>query len=392
MNHFTHSGSLHEEPSIREIAHAKLARRAAAEGIVLLKNEGILPLAESASIAILGCGADKTVKGGIGSGDVNNRRNISIYEGMKAAGAKIVSKDWIADYQKRYDDARETWKEKILEDAKHVDNVFDAYAKNPFSFPEGRAVDENDISDATVAVYVISRISGEGKDRRRAKGDYYLSEREQEDILYLNHKNLPLILILNSGGPVELTDILEEASNIKAILTISQPGQEGGHAVADVLFGKTSPGGRLTSTWARRYEDYPYSEAYSYLNGNLEKEEYKEGIYVGYRYFDSIGIEPLFTFGYGLSYTTFTTEYKDLRITEQGFEVSVVVQNSGEMYEARDVVQVYMTPPQNGNAKEYQRLIGFAKTSLLRPKEIETLTIEVEQKQIAGFSEENMDG
>ena len=388
MNHFTHSGSLHEEPSIREIAHAKLARRAAAEGIVLLKNEGILPLAESASIAILGCGADKTVKGGIGSGDVNNRRNISIYEGMKAAGAKIVSKDWIADYQKRYDDARETWKEKILEDAKHVDNVFDAYAKNPFSFPEGRAVDENDISDATVAVYVISRISGEGKDRRRAKGDYYLSEREQEDILYLNHKNLPLILILNSGGPVELTDILEEASNIKAILTISQPGQEGGHAVADVLFGKTSPGGRLTSTWARRYEDYPYSEAYSYLNGNLEKEEYKEGIYVGYRYFDSIGIEPLFTFGYGLSYTTFTTEYKDLRITEQGFEVSVVVQNSGEMYEARDVVQVYMTPPQNGNAKEYQRLIGFAKTSLLRPKEIETLTIEVEQKQIAGFSEE----
>lgn len=95
MNHFTHSGSLHEEPSIREIAHAKLARRAAAEGIVLLKNEGILPLAESASIAILGCGADKTVKGGIGSGDVNNRRNISIYEGMKAAGAKIVSKDWI---------------------------------------------------------------------------------------------------------------------------------------------------------------------------------------------------------------------------------------------------------------------------------------------------------
>ena len=110
MNHFTHSGSLHEEPSIREIAHAKLARRAAAEGIVLLKNEGILPLAESASIAILGCGADKTVKGGIGSGDVNNRRNISIYEGMKAAGAKIVSKDWIADYQKRYDDARETWK------------------------------------------------------------------------------------------------------------------------------------------------------------------------------------------------------------------------------------------------------------------------------------------
>ena len=104
---------------------------------------------------------------------------------------------------------------------------------------------------------------------------------------------------------MELTDILEEAEYISAILNISQAGQEGGRAASDVLFGKKFPGGRLTATWARRYEDYPCADSFSYLNGDLEKEEYKEGIYVGYRYFDSFGVKPLFPFGYGLSYTTF---------------------------------------------------------------------------------------
>ena len=105
-------------------------------------------------------------------------------------------------------------------------------------------------------IYVISRISGEGKDRRKGKGDYYLSEREEEDLRYLAEMNKPVILILNAGGPVELTDILEEIKNIRAVLQISQPGQEGGRAVADVLLGKAVPSGKLTATWAKRYEQY----------------------------------------------------------------------------------------------------------------------------------------
>ena len=117
--------------------------------------------------------------------------------------------------------------------------------------------------------------------------------------------NKPVILILNAGGPVELTDILEQTDNIKGILNISQLGQEGGDALADVLLGKEVPGGKLTTTWARRYEDYPVSEEYGYLNGNLEKEEYREGIFVGYRYFDSFDKKVLFPFGFGLSYTSF---------------------------------------------------------------------------------------
>ena len=309
MKKWTHSGSLKQEPSAREEKHRALARRAAAEGIVLLKNEGVLPLDPSAPLALFGSGAEKTVKGGIGSGDVNNRENISAYQGIKEAGAAVVNEDWIRDYEKRWREAREKWKEKILEDARHVQNPFDAYAANPFVLPDGRRITEEDLRGAGAAVYVISRISGEGKDRRLEEGDYYLSGREREDLLYLDRFRIPLILILNSGGPVELTDILQETENIRAVLNISQPGQEGGHAVADILFGKAVPEGKLTATWAMRYADYPFSDTYSYLNGDLEKEVYREGIYVGYRYFDSFGVKPLWSFGYGLSYTSFGRKY-----------------------------------------------------------------------------------
>lgn len=384
---WVHSGTLSQQPSEREIEHGRLARRAAAEGMVLLKNESLLPLRAATSIALFGSGASQTVKGGTGSGDVNNRESISIYSGLKDAGASIVSEEWILDYQKRYETSRSVWKEKILQDAKKVGNPFDAYAANPFSPPDGRRITMEDIKGASVAVYVISRVSGEGKDRRRVEGDYYLSEKEQMDILYLNQANIPLVLILNVGAPVELTDILREAENIRAILYCSLPGQEGGHAVADVLFGKVAPSGRLTTTWAKRYEDYPSAENYSYLNGDLDTEEYKEGIYVGYRYFDSFGIQPLFPFGYGLSYTDFSIEFEGLQTTGTSIEISVSVKNIGELYSGREVVQVYATLPRTGIVKEYQRLIGFAKTEVLPPNGIQRITVTIEQKQLASFSE-----
>lgn len=382
-----YSGTKNSWSSERELAHGRLARRLAAEGMVLLKNEGLLPLRADMPIALFGNGASKTVKGGIGSGDVNNRENISIYQGLREAGVSLVSEGWLKDYDERYRKAREEWKKRILEEAKHVENPFDAYAANPFVLPEGRKITEEDIEDAEVVIYVISRISGEGRDRRRAKGDYYLSKEEQDELAYLDQLNVPIVLILNAGGPIELTDILEKAdNNIKAILNISQPGQEGGHAVAEVLLGKSVPGGRLTTTWARRYEDYPYAESYSYLNGNLKEEKYKEGIYVGYRYFDSFGVQPLYPFGYGLSYTSFEITFTDLRVKETSVEIDVMVKNTGDCYAGREVVQVYASLPQTGDAKEYHRLVGFAKTEVLQPKEVQKLTIAVEQKQFASFS------
>ena len=383
-----HSGNLQQEPSEREIRHRALARKAAAEGIVLLKNDGVLPLKLSDPIALFGSGADKTVKGGIGSGDVNNRENISIFRGVREAGAAVTSLEWLKDYDRRYDDAREKWKEKILEDAHHVDNPFDAYAANPFVLPEGRSITAEDLKGASAAVYVISRISGEGKDRRLAEGDYYLSRREWEDIRYLDQYGIPLILILNAGGPVELTDILREADNIRAVLNISQPGQEGGTAVADILFGTAVPQGKLTATWAERYEDYPCADSFSYLNGNLEKEEYREGIYVGYRYFDSFGVKPLFPFGYGLSYTSFEMKFHEMKVKENVLGAEVTVTNTGSSYAGREVVQVYVSLPLTGAEKEYRRLAGFKKTDCLKPGESQKVVVEIRQKQLAVFSEE----
>lgn len=404
-----HSGTLKERPSERELLHGRLARELAAEGMALLKNEGVLPLSASAPVALFGSGAAKTVKGGTGSGDVNNRYNVSVYQGLKEAGVSIVSEGWLSDYEECYQRARNDWKEKVLKDAKKMENPFDAYALNPFSLPEGRRIAEDDVRGATAALYVLSRISGEGKDRKKAEGDYYLSAREREDILFLNCQNIPIVLILNTGAPVELTDILEDAENIKGILHISLPGQEGGHAAADVLLGKSAPGGRLTSTWAKRYEDYPSAETFGALNGNLATEEYREGIYVGYRYFSSFGVQPLFPFGYGLSYTEFSVDYDGMEIRETEAELTAAVKNIGKTHAGREVVQVYVTLPQKGmgetchepaeretdsrwdvfspQGKESYRLAGFAKTGLLQPGETQKLTIAIEQKQLAVFSE-----
>lgn len=409
-----HSGTLEKQPSGREIRNRSLARKLAAEGMVLLKNDGMLPLKAPVSVSLFGSGASQTVKGGTGSGDVNNRENSSIYGGLKEAGVEISSEGWLEDYGKEYEGARKAWKERILEDAKRVENPFDAYAMNPFSLPGGRRICKEDMSGASAAIYVISRRSGEGKDRKREEGDYYLSKTEREHILYLNQQDVPIALVLNVGAPIELTDILREAANIKAVLLISLPGQEGGHAVADVLLGKSVPGGRLAATWAKRYGDYPFAEAFGALNGDLEKEEYREGIYVGYRYFSTFGVQPLFPFGFGLSYTDFSVSFEGLGITETGFHLTVTVKNIGNSYAGREVVQVYVALPQAGTAKaqgngiwrpsgeegstplagasllaekERYRLAGFAKTGLLQPGETQRLTIAVGQEQLASFSE-----
>lgn len=381
----TYSGSLQAAPSPRETAHAALARKAAAAGIVLLRNDNVLPLDPDTSVALLGTGAGRTVKGGIGSGDVNNRANVSIYEGLRTAGVHLTSEDWINYYEALYHGARLAWKDKILDDATKVENPFDAYAANPFVLPQGRPVAMSDLVGASVAIYVLSRISGEGKDRTPTAGDYLLSERETADLRTLNEAGLPLVLVLNAGGPVELTDLLAEYRHPLAVLQISQPGQQGGEAVADILLGKAVPEGKLTATWAKRYADYPCADTFGACNGDLEKEDYAEGLYVGYRWFDSFGIEPLFGFGHGLSYTTFATAFTALRAGGHGVEVDLTVTNTGDRFTGREVAQLYAACPQTGTAREYRRLAGFSKTRPLAPGESQTVTVAVPAKQLAEF-------
>lgn len=388
---WTHSGNKSLVPLQLELMHKDLAKKMASEGIVLLKNENFLPLAISQPLAVVGSGAGKTVKGGVGSGGVNSRENISIYRGLIESRANVITKDWIEEYEEHYQNARKQWKEKVLEEAKKVENPFNAYAANPFSLPIGRGITEKDIKGANAAVYVISRISGEGKDRRLEKGDYYLSETECADIRFLDNHQIPTVLIVNSGGPVELTDILEKMKNIRAILYISLPGQEGGAAVADILFGKTVPSGKLAATWARRYHDIPFADEFGYLNGNLETAEYKEGIYVGYRYFDSFCVKPLFAFGHGLSYTSFTISFDRITTENNRIKVFLKVRNTGDIYAGKEVVQVYISPQQRKVTQEYRRLAGFAKTRLLGPGESQELFVEIDQKQLAFFSEERQE-
>ena len=257
--------------------------------------------------------------------------------------------------------------------------------------PDGRAVTHEDIEAAEAAVYVISRISGEGKDRRKRKGDYYLSDQEEKDLYFLNEQKIPTVLIINAGGPVELTDLLAGTENICAILNISQLGQEGGNAVADILFGEFTPSGKLTTTWTKRYDDCPAAEEFSYLNGNLETEEYAEGIYVGYRYFDSFGIEPLFSFGYGLSYTEFDIRLCGINTDSKGVTVTVEVENTGTTYSGKEVVQIYASLPQDGSRKEFRRLVGYEKTEELKPGEKEMLNIVLPAKAFASFLEEQQE-
>lgn len=381
----TYSGSLQAAPSPRETAHAALARKAAAAGIVLLRNDNLLPLDPDASVALLGTGAGRTVKGGIGSGDVNNRANVSIYEGLRAAGVHLTSEDWINYYEALYHGARLAWKDKILDDATKVENPFDAYAANPFVLPQGRPVAMSDLVGASVAIYVISRISGEGKDRTPTAGDYLLSDRELADLRTLDEAGLPLVLLINAGGPVELTDLLAQRRHPIAVVQLSQLGQQGGEAAADVLLGRAVPEGKLTATWAKRYADYPCADTFGACNGDLEKELYAEGIYVGYRWFDSFGIEPLFGFGHGLSYTTFATAFTALRAGGHGVEVDLTVTNTGDLFTGREVTQLYASCPQTGTAREYRRLAGFAKTRPLAPGESQTVTVTVPAKQLAEF-------
>ncbi len=388
LQEFRHTGSKSGEVTTLELQNRAVSRKAASEGMVLLKNDGVLPLKAGCAIALFGGGAGHTIKGGTGSGDVNERASVTVFQGLKDAGFTITSDSWIRDYDTTYWHARKRWKQTILEGLSEeagLTAVFEKYASNPFAMPDGRAVSKDDCAGAKAAIYVISRIAGEAADRRLEKGDYYLTDREAEDIRFLSAEGIPVVLLLNAGGPVELTDILPCVS---AVLNISQPGQEAGHAVADILSGAVTPSGKLATTWAKRYADYPSAETFGGgVNRGIE-EYYSEGIYVGYRYFDSFQVKPLFPFGFGLSYTSFTIKCESVTTEESVMTVTATVTNTGNDYSGREVVQMYASCPQTGLAKEYRRLLGFAKTKLLAPGESETVTISAPAKAFASYNEE----
>lgn len=385
----TFSGLRTNIPTEKELAHRQVARKAAGEGIVLLKNEGILPFYKEEKIAVFGGGATHTIKGGTGSGDVCEREVVSIYEGLKNADACIVNEDWNVRYDAMFNEAREAWRQEILAESGGIrsNTFFDVLAAHTFRMPCGCPMSEKDFEGAEACIYVISRTAGEGNDRRDEAGDYYLTEEEKAEIQYVADHHDNLVIIFNVGGQIDVKFILG-LPQVKAILQVSQPGMEGGNAVADVLYGKVNPSGRLTNTWTYNYEDFPNANTFSFKNGDITKEYYEDGIYVGYRYFDSFGKEVAFPFGYGLSYTSFERKVTDISVLGNEVKVQVSVTNTGDTFAGKEVVEVFASCPQEKLAKEVKRLVAFAKTGLLAPGQEETLTISIDAKMLASFDEE----
>lgn len=385
----TFPGTTTPEPQPFEAAHRAIARKAAAAGMVLLKNEGLLPLAKGSHVALYGPGAVCTVKGGTGSGDVNAREVISVWQGMKAAGYHITNEDWLEDYAQCYHQARLAWRQVIWDkmDTTH-NNLFLAYSSTPFLAPVGRPARK---TGADTALYVLSRTAGEAADRHAGPGDYELTQEEEQAIATVCACHENVVLVLNVGGVVDLS-ILDKEPKIKAVVLMHQAGMESGHALADVLSGAVTPSGKLTDTWAFHYADYPNAATFSHNNGNVQQELYTEGLYVGYRYFDAFQVPVRYGFGEGLSYASFTLETKavhwdstpslDARVT-----VSVQVTNTSARYSGKEVVQVYAACPQNGLEKEYRRLVGFCKTKLLAPGEGQLVEVSFPLRALMSYDE-----
>lgn len=393
----TFNGTTSPEVTQRETDHRKLAREAAAEGFVLLENKDhFLPLAKGSKVGLYGAGAIRTIKGGTGSGDVNERDSVNIFQGMKNAGYDVTSSEWLEDYDKLYVQARLDWKNEIFTKLNGDDTkFFDAYSATPFFMPSGNPIDEEKAAadGADTAFFVLARIAGENKDRFDTEGDYFISKEEKAILAQVSRCYKNVVLVINTGGLMDLA-FVEEFDNIRSILQYVQAGQEGGNAFADVVSGDVTPSGKMTDTWAKDYYDYPGAEVYSYKSGDLMKEKYEEGIFVGYRYFDTFEVPVRYSFGYGMSYTDFEIRTDDIKVSGRGMmnpkvSVTVTVTNTGDTYAGKEVVQIYASCPQGKLVKEFRRLAGFGKTKLLAPKESQTMTITFPLYQLTSYEEES---
>ncbi len=327
-----------------EKENARISRRAAQEGIVLLKNDGVLPVAQGVKLALYGEGAANTIKGGIGSGEVNSRHIVSIWKGLEKAGYQITTTKWLEDYQNLFI----TQKEEFKGDMRKRSGIMNFGAlkyvlEHPFSNPEGMPITREYLGkDTECCIYVITRQSGENVDRMPVKGGFLLTDTEVQNIRICTEKYRNTIIVINVGGYMDLSPL--EGLPIGGIIFFCQQGSEGGHALADIISGAVTPSAHLSSSWPMKYEDVPFGEDYSTLNGNTKYEEYREGIYVGYRYYDSFGVKPRYEFGYGLSYTTFEKSY-DVRINGKEVSVKTTVTNTG-VYSGKEVVQLYASARQ----------------------------------------------
>lgn len=376
-------------------AHAKTARRAAAEGAVLLKNEdAALPLAESMKkIAVFGNTSYDFISGGTGSGDVNEAYTVSLVEGLESAGYEIDS--GLASTYRTYIPAE---KAKIPE----PENLLVLITPIP-EMPLDEELVSKIADAADIALITLGRSSGEGGDSEVDEG-FTLTDGEQQMIARIakdfHKRGKQVVVILNVGNVIETASWRDQ---VDAILLPWQGGQEAGNAIADILTGKVNPSGKLPTTFPVKYTDVPSSSNFpgvetsdeiisgigGFAKGNPSRVEYEEGIFVGYRYYDALKIDPAYEFGYGLSYTDF--DYGSASVSSDSFggslTVSVEVTNSGKVA-GKEVVQLYLSAPAGQLPKPSKELKAFAKTRELKPGESQRLTFNLEPGDLASFNDD----
>lgn len=369
-----------DSPEVQEFEKKHLAtlRALAPECMVLLKKNGDFPLSAPCKVALYGAGARETIKGGTGSGDVNVRHYVTVEEGLENAGFTVTTKSWMEGYKAAREAVIQGFYEGIAKEAKEL-------GKSVFLVGMGRTPDEPRYElpiegEGDVCVYVLSRNSGEGADRPGGEGDYVLTSDEVRDILACAEKYPKFMLVLNVGGPVDISPVLGQVENV---LLLSQPGSVTGDAFADVLLGKANPSGKLTTTWAKAGDIMSVGDF-----AERDDTRYKEGVFVGYRYYDAADIEPLFPFGYGLSYTEFETACTGFAVENGIVRVEATLRNTGR-FPGKETAQLYCSAPDGKLVKPLRELGGYAKTRELAPGESETLVLNLPLENLASWDEEN---
>ena len=377
-------------------AHAKVTRQSSTEGMVLLKNNGVLPIRNLKTVALFGVNSYDFLSGGLGSGCVNVPYVVDMVQGLKNIGVKTTP--LLTEIYQNY---VKYAKVKLKADKNPMMWFLDQGQPKLDEIEISERCVAHELKEADAAIITIGRQAGEGVDRK-IDGEFNLSQMEQDMIFRVSTQfraaGKPVIVIINSGSVIETTSWRDR---VDAILCAWQPGEEGGNSVADVLTGKVNPSGKLTMTWPIAATDHPSTknfpqemDMYTYQNilgwgGSVPNEDFtnhEEDIYVGYRYFDTFQKEVAYPFGYGLSYTTFEMKDEKLKMKGDRIEVSVTVKNTGKVA-GKEVAQLYVTAPKGKLEKPAQELKGFAKTRELQPGESETLTMTLQKRDLASFDE-----
>ena len=380
------------------LKHTQLSRKAATEGMVLLKNkDNALPLKKGEKIALFGKATIEYIKGGGGSGDVHTPYIRNIFEGFCKKDVSIYMPliDFYKDYVKRESvniptqaQINATWDIVNAMEfcTKRDDMTYDTFAS--MHVPEAEvpaSLIEDAAKNADTAIITLSRFSAEGVDRRPQGGDYYLSDLEKNLIDKAGKLFNKVIIVINSGATIDC-EYFAENNDVEAVLFSWQGGLEGGAAIADILCGDVNPSGKLADTIAKSYDYFPCKDDFWECFDHLD---YSDDIYVGYRYFETIpGAKEYvrYPFGFGLSYTTFEITSK-LALANEGKIVAVAnVKNTGAVA-GKEVIQVYCSAPQGKLGKPARELRAYKKTKLLAPGEEETLVLSFDINNMASFDD-----